>query len=247
MLGLAVMDFLVAIRRDSDRFYSVAQGADAALPVPVCPGWTIADLVWHLGEVHWFWATDVETRAVDPETIEQGKPQRPAAYSDIVSWGRAQADRLLDALGATPDDVTVWTWALDDSDHNVGFVRRHQVQEAAVHRWDIEHAVGSPQPIAAEVAADSIDEMLAISLPWCVHADKPLTGTVHIHCTDTPGEWFIHADGRVDPLHAKGDAAIRGTASDLLLAMYKRVPLAQLDVIGDAAIASELITRINTE
>jgi uncharacterized protein (TIGR03083 family) len=242
------MDFSTEIRRDSDRFYEVADGADPALPVTSCPGWTIADLVWHLGECHWFWATDVETRATDHEAIERDKPQRPAGYADVVAWGRAQADRLLSVLAATPDDVTVWTWALDDSDHTVGFVRRHQVQEAAVHRWDIEHAAsGSPQPIDGVVATDSIDEMLAISLPWCVHADKPLTGTVHIHCTDTPGEWFIHADGRVDPVHAKGDVAIRGTASDLLLALYKRVPLVQLDVIGDAAIADELIARINTD
>lgn len=242
------MEFLAAIRQDSDRFYAVADGADPALPVPGCPGWTVADLVWHLGECHWFWGSDVEMRATDPADIEADKPQRPAAYADIIAWGRAQAERMVHLLEATPDDVVVWTWALDEADHTVGFVRRHQVQEAAVHRWDIERAAtGSPQPIDPEVAADSIDEMLAITLPWCVHSDKRLPGSVHIHCTDTSGEWLIHANGSVDPVHAKGDVAIRGTASDLLLALYKRVPTGQLDVIGDAAIADELIARINTD
>lgn len=242
------MDFLGAIRRDSDRFYATAEAADPARAVPSCPEWTIADLVWHLGEVQWFWGTDVEMRASDPDAVEAGKPERPAGYDELIAWGRAQADRMIGILEATPDDTPVWTWALNESDHNVGFVRRHQVQEAAVHRWDIEDAAtGKPQPIEPDVASDSIDEVFAVTLPWGVRPDKTLPGSVHIHCTDTEGEWFIHPDGRVEPIHAKGDVAIRGAASDLLLGLYTRVPLGSLDVIGDTAIAEELLARINTE
>ena len=242
------MDFLAAIRHDSDRFYATADDADPTRPVLGCPDWTIADLVWHLGECHWLWGSDVEMRASGPEEIEKAKPERPADYGDVIAWGRAQADRMIGLLESTPDDVTVWTWALDDSDHNVGFIRRHQVQEAAVHRWDIEKAAtGRPQPIEPDVASDSVDEILAITLPWDVRPEKPLPGSVHIHCTDTEGEWFIHPDGRVEPIHAKGDVALRGTASDLLLALYTRVPIDDLDVIGDTSLAHELIARINTE
>lgn len=242
------MDFLAAIRRDSDRFYAVADSADPERPVPSCPNWNIADLVCHLGEVHWFWGTDVESRATGPASIEADKPPRPTDYPELVAWGRAQADRMLDLLERTDDDVAVWTWALADDDHNVGFIRRHQVQEAAVHRWDIEQATtGSPGPIEAGVAADSIDEMLAITLPWGVRADKPLAGTVHLHCTDVAGEWFVNADGRVERVHQKGDVALRGAASDLLLAIYKRTPLATIEVIGDAPLAEEFLSRIGTD
>jgi uncharacterized protein (TIGR03083 family) len=242
------MDFLAAIRRDSDRFYAAAEGADPARQVPSCPDWTVADLVWHLAEVHWFWGTDVETRATDPEAVEAGKPDRLADYGELVAFGRAQADRMIQILDATPDDVPVWSWALDESDHTAGFVRRHQVQEAALHRWDMENAVtGQPAPIEPDVASDSIDEVLAITLPWGVRADKPLPGSVHLHCTDTEGEWLVHPDGRVEAVHAKGDAAIRGSASDLLLALYERVPRSRVEVIGDRAVADELLARINTE
>ena len=242
------MDFLAAIRRDSDRFYAVAGGADPSGPVPPCPDWTIADLVWHLGEVHWFWGTDVELRASAPDEMEQGRPTRPVEYGELVAWGRAQADRMIQLLEATPDDVPVWTWALNESDHNVGFIRRHQVQEAAVHRWDMEMAAtGQPQPLEPDVAADSIDEVLAITLPWGVRPDKLLSGSVHIHCTDTDGEWFVHADGRVERKHEKGDVALRGAASDLLLTIYKRIPLDGIEVVGDASVAEEIIARINTE
>jgi len=104
-----------------------------------------------------------------------------------------------------------------------------------------------PDPIDPEAASDAIDELLAVTLPWNVDRDRPLPGSVHIHCTDTAGEWLVHADGRVEPIHAKGGAALRGTASELLLAAFSRVGLDNLDVIGDEALARALLERINTD
>ena len=242
------MDHLAAIRRECDRFYTTATDADPDLGVPTCPGWSIADLVWHLGEVHWFWTSVIETRATDPDEAEKNKPSRPPAYNDLLTWGQVQADRMLDVMASTSDDVAVWTWALQESDHSVGFIRRHQVQEAAVHRWDLQNAATAttPDPIEPDVASDSIDEVLAVTLPWSVRPEKPMLGTVHLHCTDTDGEWFVHPDGRVERIHAKGDVAIRGAASDLLLALYTRVELGTVELIGNDALARELVARINT-
>ena len=242
------MNHLAAIRRECDVFYATAEAADPSLGVPTCPGWNIADLVWHLGEVHWFWSTIIDTRATGPEAVEKVKPARPHGYVELVGWARAEADRLVDVLAANADDLSVWTWALHESDHTVGFIRRHQVQEAAVHRWDLQNAASAadPDPIAPEAASDAIDEMLHITLPWSVRADKTLPGTVHLHCTDTEGEWFVHPDGRVEPIHAKGDVAMRGTASDLLLALYERVPLDDVEIIGDDSLARTLVERVNT-
>jgi uncharacterized protein (TIGR03083 family) len=240
------VDHLAAIRRESDRFYDTAHGADPTLGVPSCPGWTIEDLVWHLGEVHWFWGTDIETRATDPDRIGAAKPERPSTYPEIVTFGRAHAERLLSLLEQTPDETPVWTWS--PPDQTVGFIRRHQVQEAAVHRWDLQNAAtpSAPDPIDPEAAADSIDEVLAVTLPWGVSEAGPLRASVHLHCVDTEGEWLVHPDGRVETVHAKGDAALRGPASDLLLALYERVDLDQVDVLGDEVLARELLARINT-
>jgi uncharacterized protein (TIGR03083 family) len=243
------MDYLEAIRRESDVFYATAEKADPALGVPSCPGWDIADLVWHLGEVHCFWATIIELRAGDPDEAEKAKPERPSEYQDLVAFGRSQVDRMISVLIATPDGVPLWTWALEEKDHTVGFIRRHQVQEAAVHRWDMQNAATQdpPDPLAPEMASDSIDELFAITLPWGVNEKKPLRGTVHVHCTDTEGEWFIHPTGRVERIHAKGDVALRGTASDLLLAFFTRVGIDVLDVIGDESLGRQFVEAINTE
>jgi hypothetical protein len=122
------------------------------------------------------------------------------------------------------------------------------VQEAAVHRWDIQTAARLvPAAIPRDAASDAIDEFLAMTLPWCVRADKPLSGTVHIHCTDTPGEWFVHSDGRVERIHARGAVAVRGAASDILLALFKRVPMEHLEIIGDAALARSFVDAMKTD
>jgi uncharacterized protein (TIGR03083 family) len=240
------VDYLSIIRQEGERFYATALDADPVLGVPCCPDWRIADLIWHLGEVHWFWATDIELRASDPQQVEASKPGRPSAYVEVAAWGRSQLDRLLTVLASTPDDVPVWTWALGEADHTVGFIRRHQVQETAVHRWDLQGAATSsdPDPIDPEAASDSIDEFLSVTLPWGVSHTKPLRGSVHLHCTDVAGEWFIEPDGRVERAHAHGDVAIRGTASDLLLALYNRIPIDSLDVVGEVYLAHDLVKRV---
>jgi uncharacterized protein (TIGR03083 family) len=241
------MDFLRSIRQEGELFYATALAANPSGGVPCCPDWTVSDLVWHLGEVHWFWATVVEQRATDPAQVEPGKPARPRKYADAITWGQSQLGHLTQALESAPDDVRVWTWVQDESLHNVGFVRRHQVQETAVHRWDMQSAASSsPDPIDPEVASDSIDEFLAVSLPYGVNHEKPLRGSVHIHCTDVPGEWFIEPDGRVDRAHSTGDVALRGTASNILLALYERIDIEALDVIGNASIARHLVERVET-
>jgi ubiquinone biosynthesis protein UbiJ len=122
------------------------------------------------------------------------------------------------------------------------------VFEAAVHRWDMQKAAGAdgPSPIDPEVAADGVDELLAITLPWCANAEKPLPGSVHLHCTDVAGEWFVAPDATVERAHAKADVAVRATASDLLLALYKRAPVERLELSGDAELVRQFVQRLDT-
>ena len=71
----------------------------------------------------------------------------------------------------------------------------------------------------------------------------PATATVHLHATDVEGEWLVTHGGStvtVEHGHAKGDAAMRGTAGDLHPWLWGRVPLDRLEVFGDPAIAERL-------
>jgi predicted lipid carrier protein YhbT len=71
---------------------------------------------------------------------------------------------------------------------------------------------------------------------------------LHFHSTDGDGEWLarLGAEGLVVTReHAKGDVAVRGVASDLLLFLYGRVGTERLEVFGDAALLArwrELVT-----
>ena len=103
-------DPLGAIRLESDRFYALAEGADPSRPVPSCPEWTVADLVWHLGEVHWFWATDIELRATDPDTVEAATLREVfGAEADRipVSNTKAQLGHLMGATAGVELAVTL--------------------------------------------------------------------------------------------------------------------------------------------
>ena len=41
--------------------------------------------------------------------------------------------------------------------------------------------------------------------------------------------------------HAKGDCALRGAASDLLLVLWRRRPMSTIDVVGDADVAARFL------
>ena len=72
---------------------------------------------------------------------------------------------------------------------------------------------------------------------------------IHIHGTDDPpppvnAEWLLaFADGQVAVTteHAKGDVALRGRAEDLLLVLWRRRPLEVLDLVGERAVAEQLL------
>ena len=56
------LDYLGHLARESALFGHALDGAAQDAPVPSCPGWTADDLLWHLGEVLWFWGTIVRER-----------------------------------------------------------------------------------------------------------------------------------------------------------------------------------------
>lgn len=222
-------DMLDAIARHSRGFADAAEG-NLGASVEHCPGWSVADLVWHLTEVHWFWGTIVEERLEAPPDDSK----RPARAEDAQLLGtfRSGATHLVDVLAAADPSAHVWTWAPTRQD--VGFVVRHQVQEAAVHHWDARHAAGGGLVIEPLVAADGVDEFLNYSLSSAEDpADPPrpaLDATFALRCDDAPHAWTV-TDGPTPGTvaAAKGATAdipgIDASASDLLLWLYGRVEL----------------------
>ena len=70
------LDYLEHLATDSARFGEVLRDLPAETPVPACPDWTADDLLWHLGEVQWFWGTVVRENLTGAQA-EEVKPPRP--------------------------------------------------------------------------------------------------------------------------------------------------------------------------
>lgn len=237
---MEIAEFLAALDRDSEAFVEACEVAGLTTAVPACPGWTVADLLWHLTEVHDFWRTIVASNLADWKSYQQ--PARPVAEGLAGMYRRARVD-LMATLAAADPAAAVWTWSQDKT---AGFVIRRMAQETAVHLWDAAEAAGVVNPVEPELASDGIDEFLAYFIADVADGAAPVGGSVHIHCADVPGEWTIReADSGfvVAREHSKGDCAIRGTASDILLALWRRVPLTACDVVGDAEVAARFVAH----
>lgn len=229
-------DYASALRREGATMAGAAEGA-LHRKVPACPGWTVGDLVWHTGEVHFFWRQIASGALAGPENYTE--PDRPADEEllDWFSYGVAGTAATVERLSPTQP---VWTWAPARQD--AGFVQRRMAQETAVHCWDVLSAVGEPQPIDRELAFDGIDEFLEHFLPHPASAD--LVGGVHLHATDGQGEWTVQVVGDnwvVERAHAKCAVAIRGSASDLLLLLWRRLKPSTVEILGDGDVCASFL------
>ena len=221
---------LASLRADADLLLATA-GRGLDRPVPTCPGWTCERLVAHVGRVYRWTAVWVATG-------HSGEVERAPAGDPVVAWARSGLDELVVALEAADPDARVDTWA---GTHSAGFWPRRMAVETAIHRIDAQAAAGATTPVGTALALDGIDELFDVLLPQRGTGDLDRRGeTIHLHATDPDlgdgGEWLVTlgADAlTVEHAHAKGDVAVRGTASDLILLLTNRVGLDRFQVFGD--------------
>lgn len=228
-------EYLESIRNDAAAIGALVE-ANRKVEVPSCPGWDVEQLTNHLGRVHRWVTAMVRSRSAERLDF----PARPDAVD--AEWLAEGVAELTAALEEAGSDVAMFTFPNGGGTSRFWF--RRQAEETAVHRWDAEHAVdpATARPIDTEVALVGVDELLDV-----LFAGRPieLDGTVHLHATDSPhGEWIIRLDDDRTLLvghgHEKGDVAVRGTASDLLLWLWGRpIPAERLEVFGDEAVLDQ--------
>lgn len=248
---------IAALHTELDTTIDLAGRIPADRAIPTCPGWSAADLLEHLGTVHRWAAATIEARAIEPisrRTLDIATP----TDDDWAPWISAGAHRLLEALKSTRPDEPVWTWG---GDHHARWWARRQLHETAVHDADLTLALGEAYELDASVAADGISELLdntEARLTWPDATPPPVEATVHLHATDTDadtgepllgdkGEWLVTlSDEAVSYTHGhhKGDVAVRGPVTQLMLVMNRRADLDVSDItlFGDPGILHALVT-----
>ncbi|MCW5952037.1 MAG: maleylpyruvate isomerase family mycothiol-dependent enzyme [Propionibacteriaceae bacterium] len=162
------MDHLQLIEAETDRFIAVLREVDPQAPVPTCPEWTASELLWHLTDVHAFWARILASGALtddESEQVEEEKPTRPDDSEAVVASLETETAALVAELAAREDAEPAWSWFA--TDQTVGFTRRMQVHEATMHRVDAEATASvESAPIAPEVAVDGIAHAIDVMLAW---------------------------------------------------------------------------------
>lgn len=240
------LDYPAAILRDGLAMADAAEAAGPAAPIAGCPGWDTAELAWHLAQVHYFWGTIVAGRLLDPRQVPP--LDRPREFDALLARLRNGVQWMAGVLAAADPATPVWTWARQQ---DAAFVIRHQAQETAVHRWDAEEAARRPFTIDPAIAADAVDEFFEHTGVARREEVEAVGGTVHLHATDAAGEWTIAEDAAgtlaVERGHRHGDAAVRATASNLLLLLYRRIGLEGVEAHGDIHMLERLLARADLD
>lgn len=231
--------YLAHFDADSERF-AVVTADHLETGIEFLGDWTVRDLVAHLGAVYAFCRANLLAQT-DEVTFPSDDEARAPEGDAVMAWFRERRDAVREALEQADLDAVGWTFAGMEPG---SFWVRRMAHETSVHRWDAEAAVGDFTPVDPALASDGIDEYTDVGLrssssrPDRVYPEQ----TVHLHCTDVEGEWMLArgADGApvVTREHGKGDAAVRGTAADLLLWVWGRpMPADRLEIFGDQSVA----------
>jgi uncharacterized protein (TIGR03083 family) len=235
---------------------AVAAAPSLDVQVPTCPEWTLHDLAKHLGEGRRAWAATI---AAGPDatakSVPQGDSSAPREREALLAWLAASTQELLDALREAGPDRGCWTWwGKSQSPRTCAAVARHQLHEIAVHTYDAQLTVGAPQPLSDEVALDGVEEFLStICTTTVAWPHEP--AAVDYHATEGRSwrNWLSGDGARFDRLPEPGtgpaadekpdaaDASARGTAHELVLGFYGRIPFDSLKLGGNGRIFDQLV------
>lgn len=216
------------LEKDYGRMLELTRSAqdDGSLSarVPSCPGWDIGELVRHTALLYLQKAEVIRT-GVKPTgrwIPEDVLALDPAAQLEL---GYARLTGEFDSH--QPSDPAE-SWMPDDQ--TVGFWIRRLTHETAIHRYDLETAVGDVQPVDAELAIDGIDEVLTVMVQRgrSMRGSEPnpegVTGSVVLE--NGGKSWFVGLlPHDIEVAREAGDApdaVISGEPSDVLLWLWGR-------------------------
>ncbi|MGW0557372.1 maleylpyruvate isomerase family mycothiol-dependent enzyme [Streptomyces sp. NPDC002926] len=231
-------ELIKSLVREGQLLAAAAAGAGPEATVPTCPGWQVRDLLRHVGVVH-RWATAFITEGYTDFRAADDQPELDG--DELLEWFREGHGLLVAALSEAPVDVECWTFLPAPSP--VAFWARRQAHETAVHRTDAESALGGkPGPVAADFALDGIDELLGAFHARSrsrVRTAEPRV--LRVRTVDTDDVWTVRlsADAPRTERTEEGpaDCELSGTAEQLYLTLWNRLPLTTVSVTGDAELA----------
>jgi uncharacterized protein (TIGR03083 family) len=242
-----------AIVEHTRRLADAAVAAGPDVVVPTAPGWTVADLVEHVGQTEHWVAEIIERRVTDPTQLPTEMAVVPTDPGEWPAWLAEAAQRVTRACSDDALDAPVWN-AAGDERSGTQFWTSSVLNESVVHGFDAENVAGRPPEVAPDVAAALVTNHLAMltSPTWAVQRPESAqalggTGqTLQWRATDTDadaGAWLVERgpEGATwQPGTGPADVTVSGPAGSLLLILTRRLPLTGRDDIvidGDVDLA----------
>ncbi len=227
--------FLSELQLQGELLAHAAGYAELQAQVPSCPGWTIADVLAHTMTVHrrvrWILAGN------DPDDFSYQRPEVALLESEY----RLGLLELIAAIRDAPETLEVYTpWPAGPARQ---FWARRQAHETAIHRIDVELAVGyGVTGFEPEFAADGVDELLVGMAQFAfATAGVDRAQTVALTPLDANVSWTVRLrPEKVTVSHGADDHAdlnVFGLASDLYRWVWNRAGDDEITLRGDLTLA----------
>jgi len=233
------VDYATALLQQNRLLAAGLEGADLATPVPTCPGWTLLQLLRHVGRGD-RWAAQIVREGdadLDPRQVAGGRP--PDDEAGALEWLRSGAATVVQAVADAGPQTPVATLV---GTRPAQWWLRRRLHEATVHRVDAAIARSVVPELPADIAADGIDEWLDLLVTRPGHdGPAPLDRGQGLTLRATDRElagpaWHLLGTAagieRTDS-SARPDLTVAGPAADLFLTMVRRLPVGQSQVRVD--------------
>lgn len=245
---MTIAEHIAVVSAEGQRFAAAARRGEMDAPVPSCPGWSVRDLVRHLGEIHLWAAANVALRPGatleldDRSELAVSWPELAVfwpADDDLIDWYLDTNANLVRVLEAAPPDVDALTFLPAPSP--LAMWARRQAHETSIHRFDAESATGATTAFDATLAADGVDELLygfyeSVTRPRERGILVDRDHLIHVHADDTDDHWFMTiAPLAISASRAGGraDLTVTAAASDLYTVLWNRGDDAAVTMLGD--------------
>jgi uncharacterized protein (TIGR03083 family) len=251
--------FCQEVVTQTDLLRGVVAGADLSVTVPTTPDWTLGRLLRHVGgnlrSVEMAVRTGTAVTEPGRQVPDHGGPpgDDPAA---LDAWLAEAAARFAETLARAGPDAQAQVWQVRWP--TAAWARR-AAHDLVVHRADAAGAVGADYTVAADLAADAVDEFLDLLSNPLVAAPAPdpaAASTIHLHATDAgPGleaEWLVELGAPTFSWrhgHDRATVAVRAPLADLLRVVTRRLPpdAGGVEVLGDREVLDAWLERLRLQ
>ncbi len=231
------------IDADTDRLVAMGERG-LKEQVPACPGWDVAEVLWHVAGV---FEHKVRLMA-DNAWPDPWPPEWGFGDDEEIAFLQSAKTHLFEEFARHQIGEQTQTFGADTT---IAFWVRRMACEIVIHRLDGEQAHGETTAIPDDIALDGIDEVLQVMLagPWWqerVQTDHPVDAVVAVEASGHRWVCDVQRTAVTVTADTSRPAAvtISGDPEAVLVWLWGRTGDNAVTTSGDATTAGEFRARL---